>query len=212
MIWLLPTVCLFACVLHLYFAGLMHQKLALKTKLLASLAFIGFAWDLGAWDSAYGQWLFIGLVAAMIGDVLLGLKSHKNSFIFGIGAFLITHFLYFIAFFQLGFNTAKLPLIIPVIATTTIITMLWLRTHLQGIFVIIVPAYLMAISTMLTFAWCNESDTAFAVIVSGATMFAISDLFVARNRFVKEQNINKTVGLPLYYMAQLVLAYSVSMV
>ena len=46
------------------------QKLKVKTKLLASLAFVGFAWDLGAADSTYGQVMLAGLVLSLAGDGL----------------------------------------------------------------------------------------------------------------------------------------------
>jgi hypothetical protein len=37
----------------------------------------------------------------------------------------------------------------------------------------------------------------------------VSDILVARQRFVREAAWNRLVGLPLYYAAQLLLAYSV---
>lgn len=41
----------------------------------------------------------------------------------------------------------------------------------------------------------------------GAEMFYFSDICVARERFVVSSPINKFFGLPLYYAAQLLLAY-----
>lgn len=40
----------------------------------------------------------------------------------------------------------------------------------------------------------------------GALMFFFSDLFVARQEFVHRTVLNKWIGLPLYYIAQLLLA------
>jgi uncharacterized membrane protein YhhN len=40
-------------------------------------------------------------------------------------------------------------------------------------------------------------------------LFVLSDLAVARNRFVERVFINRAVGLPLYFTAQLLLAASV---
>jgi len=39
-------------------------------------------------------------------------------------------------------------------------------------------------------------------------VFGISDLFVARQRFVSSGFVNAAVGLPAYFGAQLLLAYT----
>ena len=46
-------------------------------------------------------------------------------------------------------------------------------------------------------------------IFAGALLFYLSDLSVARDRFVAPGFANGLVGLPLYYAAQLVLASTV---
>jgi len=43
-------------------------------------------------------------------------------------------------------------------------------------------------------------------IRAGAVLFWLSDLAVARDRFVRPGFVNPLVGLPLYYAAQLLLA------
>ncbi|OQY43225.1 MAG: hypothetical protein B6240_12915 [Desulfobacteraceae bacterium 4572_87] len=43
----------------------------------------------------------------------------------------------------------------------------------------------------------------------GALSFYISDLFVARDRFVKKKPINRILGLPLYFGGQFLLAFSI---
>lgn len=212
MILFLPTLCLLTCGLCIWFESHEQNQLALKAKLTASLAFVGFAWDLGAWGNLYGQVLLIGLILSLFGDVLLAIKGHKKWFLLGIAAFLLAHVFYTIAFAQTGFDTAKLPLIAPAVLIFLIITALWLKKHLQGIFTIAVPAYLLAIGLMLIFAWCNQSHSAWWWIAVGASLFALSDLFVAHNRFIHTATINRIIGLPIYYVAQLLLAYSVSLV
>jgi hypothetical protein len=47
-----------------------------------------------------------------------------------------------------------------------------------------------------------------AAIVAGAFAFYLSDLSVARQRFVVQSLVNRLWGLPLYYVAQLILGYS----
>lgn len=211
MMLLLPSICLFACILSLGFEHNNQTKLALKTKLLASLAFVGFAWDLGAWNSQYGQLLFVGLVLSMFGDWSLG-KQENRYFLVGIGAFLLAHSAYALAFLSTGFSTEFLLLILLIVTSIMITTTWWLKNHLNGNFKWLVPLYLIVISWMLVSAWSNETQTAWGWIMGGASLFAISDLFVARNRFIQASHLNRIIGLPLYYMAQLMLAFSVSLI
>jgi hypothetical protein len=49
-------------------------------------------------------------------------------------------------------------------------------------------------------------------ILAGAVFFYASDIFVAHQRFVMEQFYNRLFGLPLYYTAQFLLAFSVGLV
>jgi len=212
---LLPTICLFACTLTLIFKAKGLTKLTVKAKLLASLAFVGFAWEQGAWNTPYGQLILLALLLCLVGDVLLALKNKNHYFLLGIGAFLLAHLVYAGAFLQSGFNNAQLPLIrllIFAVLFVLIITGLWLRPHLKGRFRLAVPAYLVAIGLMLVAAWGNQIDQAWAWIVSGASLFAVSDLFVAKQRFIQDHIINRIIGLPIYYIAQLLLAYSVTQV
>ena len=211
LILLLPTICLLAGAMSLWFEAKNLNDLALKTKFLASLAFVGFAWQLGAMHSSYGQIMLFGLASSLLGDVLLAIKGRKLYFLLGIGAFLLAHIAYAVAFYQVGFEATELPLIVPVVMAFLLITAWWLRPHLQGPFVLAVPAYLLAIGLMLVFAWANQSTNAFAWIIGGASLFAISDLWVARNRFIQADIRNRIIGLPIYYIAQLMLAYSVTL-
>ena len=49
-------------------------------------------------------------------------------------------------------------------------------------------------------------------ILIGAVFFYVSDIFVAHQRFVMAHFYNRLFGLPLYYMAQFLLAFSVGLV
>ncbi len=43
---------------------------------------------------------------------------------------------------------------------------------------------------------------------SGALLFYVSDIFVARHRFVANSYSNLAIGLPIYYSGQFLLAFS----
>lgn len=209
---LLPTICLFACGLTLLFEAKGLAQLTVKAKLLASLAFVGFAWEQGAQNSLYGQLMLAGLVLSLAGDVLLALKGKNHWFLLGIAAFLLAHLVYAGAFITVGIQTTKLSWIIPAVVGFLMITGWWLRPHLSGVFQIAVPTYLLAIGLMLVLAWANHSTEAHSWIIGGASLFALSDLFVARQRFIQADMRNRLIGLPIYYVAQLLLAYSVGLV
>ena len=50
--------------------------------------------------------------------------------------------------------------------------------------------------------------TGTALIFSGAILFYLSDLFVARDHFIRKAFSNRLIGLPLYYAGQFLLAFS----
>jgi uncharacterized membrane protein YhhN len=67
---------------------------------------------------------------------------------------------------------------------------------------------------MLSGAWSVFVDSGLTtsgriMVVGGALLFYISDLFVARDRFIKKEFLNRLIGLPLYYAGQFILAFSV---
>jgi uncharacterized membrane protein YhhN len=68
-----------------------------------------------------------------------------------------------------------------------------------------VVAYCLAIGAMLWLAQGVDRPE----VRLGAVLFAASDLFVARDRFVRPGLANRALGLPLYYAAQVLLALAV---
>ena len=66
-------------------------------------------------------------------------------------------------------------------------------------------AYAVVIAAML---WLALGVPRVAV-QAGAALFWLSDLTVARDRFVRASFANRLVGLPLYYAGQLLLASTV---
>jgi uncharacterized membrane protein YhhN len=73
-----------------------------------------------------------------------------------------------------------------------------------------VGLYVIAISAMMAMAAGSHSAHGSLALLLGALLFVISDLAVARNRFVAPGFINRAWGLPTYFSAQLLLAASVA--
>ncbi|MCK5486300.1 MAG: lysoplasmalogenase, partial [Desulfobacterales bacterium] len=92
---------------------------------------------------------------------------------------------------------------------------LWLRSHL-GSMKIPVIFYIIVITAMVVGAWtvlaAGELTLSGRMLVFiGALGFYFSDLFVARQRFLKAEFVNRLMGLPLYYGGQFLLAFSVGL-
>ena len=88
-----------------------------------------------------------------------------------------------------------------------------LKPHL-GAMKIPVLFYCIVITVMLSGAWSVLDNSRLTLsgrlmVFVGAFLFYISDVFVARDRFLKKEFFNRIIGLPLYYTGQFTLAFSV---
>jgi uncharacterized membrane protein YhhN len=182
------------------------RRQALIAKPLASLGFLLVPLLEGTSGTVASRWLVVGLILGAIGDVLLML-SGSAMFVAGLGAFLLGHVAYIIGFVQGEFTA--LPTILATVAmiAVSVTTMRWLRPHLQPPFDIAVPVYIVVIGVMVVAA-VGATDVGLGAKV-GAGLFAASDITVARERFVSQNPWNRVIGLPAYYLAQLLIAWSV---
>jgi uncharacterized membrane protein YhhN len=164
---------------------------------------------------SYYHLVLVGLVFGLMGDVCLALKGNQT-FRAGLVAFLLGHILYVVAFAGLARQSDWLTLGHLLIVAVSLGVFWWLRPHL-GAMTIPVGVYVIVISLMIAAAWIAflnpelNSKAAWAILV-GACCFYVSDLFVARERFVKSHFTNRQLGLPLYYGGQFCLAFSVGLV
>ncbi len=169
-------------------------------KVGASLGFVGLALALGGTATPFGQRLLAALGLSLLGDALL-LSAARPMFLAGLVAFLLAHVAYAAAFLGAG----PLPLWpLPLLAVGVALTLRWLWPHLGGMKGPVV-AYCLAIAAMVAAAMGVPS----AAVRGGAVLFFLSDLLVARDRFVAPGFANRAAGLPLYYAAQLLLAGAV---
>jgi uncharacterized membrane protein YhhN len=160
----------------------------------------------------YYRLLLLGLIFCLGGDVFLALSGDKM-FRLGLVSFLIGHLFYVTAFL----SAARInPLTFIGLAISLLISggvFLWLRSHL-GSMKIPVIFYIIVITAMVVGAWTVLAAGELALsgrmlVFTGALSFYFSDIFVARERFLKVGFINRLIGLPLYYGGQFMLAFSV---
>jgi len=184
------------------------RTLEVISKTAASVTFVALGWIGWSAGDTVGGWLLAGLALCALGDVLL---LGKRTFDPGLLAFLFGHVLYTLAFCAAlpianWPPAAALPLVFAAIATIR-----WLWPHL-GHRRFTVAVYIAVISIMV----CGGFSTWWRLALPwtamvGALLFYLSDLAVARHRFVHPAFVNRAIGLPLYFAGQLLIALTIGM-
>lgn len=195
-----------------------HRRLRIATKLCASTAFVlvgvgAFATDREAGSRFVGT-VLAGLVLGALGDAAL-LGRGKQWFMAGLVAFLVGHIAYVVAVNEVVLPSWWLHLAgpwaaLPVAVGGVALIKLWPRLGSMKLPVIL---YVITIATMviaaIAVARANGSDNPhWYVFLAGASLFFVSDLAVARDRFVARTFANKAWGLPAYFSGQLLIAWS----
>lgn len=175
----------------------------LAWKTLASLGFMWAALGGGVPDATPGWLLVGGLALSMVGDIAL---VFERGFLAGLVAFAGAHLLYSGAFLGTGTRWATIIPTALIAAIAFMAVKRWLIGRVPPRLRGPVVAYMAIITIMLVTA----SGSTRLILYAGAALFYLSDLAVARNRFVAPGFENKLVGLPLYYAGQLLLASAVA--
>lgn len=211
-------VCALACGLLVIGEFLSNDRLRWIAKPLASVAFIAVGVaalrknpSLTELDLA----VVVGLALGAIGDVAL-LSEH--GFLAGLGSFLLGHIAYVVAVGTLippsqWFHAAGVIAFLPIAIGVIVLAWLWPRLGKLRVAVI---CYVVVIVAMVigAIALFRARDIPAApdrsLFAAGAVMFFASDLAVARDKFVAKGFINRVWGLPVYYAAQLLIAWSLA--
>ena len=188
--------------------------LAAKTALSAAFVSAAVYWTVtgsAGMAGAYQRWILAGLCASLVGDVCLAIPDPR-AFLAGLVAFLLGHVLYVLAFLTHPWWGAPVALGGAVVALAGVLILAWLWPRL-GPMKLPVVAYVLVISTMMTCAWSilvggSLGPVAGPVVFAGAFLFYVSDITVARHRFVREQFENRLIGWPLYFAGQFLIAAS----
>jgi len=199
----------------LYFEKTGNQKGKLPTKTVLSCLFIFTALVQSHPLPGYYHLLLLGLIFCLGGDVFLALPQEKM-FLLGLVSFLLGHVFYVICFFHVADISQWTWIGCLVGLLVSGLVFLWLRPHL-GSMLIPVIAYVIVITVMVIGAWTVLGDTQLndagrLLVFIGGLSFYISDLFVARERFLESAFTNRLIGLPMYYCGQFLLAFSVGLI
>ncbi len=163
-----------------------------------SLGFVTVAGLAGAWKQGYGRWVFAGLLFCLAGDILGPWK-------FAIGAtmFLLAHCCFIAACLVYGVNRQRclrsLVMLIP-----SALLAAWLLPKVDEELKWLIVTYTLVITVMVVVAGGTQRT-----IFQAAIVFYVSDIFLARWRFVNHDAVNAFICYPLYYTACLLFAVAV---
>ena len=151
-----------------------------------------------------------GVVLSLAGDIAL-LGNTNRVFMVGLGAFLLAHVAYTIAFL----GAAVWSPLVPVVAVVMLLSSIWLlRATWMGTANIHAPtiAYAVVISVMVVSAWAMIGGplplAAFAAV--GSVLFYVSDASLALNRFRRPIRHVSLLALGVYWIGQLGIAIAAS--
>lgn len=183
------------------------------TKPLLSALFVFAAYILPHANQTYFSLVLAGLLFCLAGDVFLIFYASRKLFTFGLVSFLTGHVFYSIAFFAMASPGTLTLIMAPVCLALGSMVVVWLKPYL-GTMTVPVIAYIIVITIMVIGAASLVGNEQLNfngrwLAFCGAILFYLSDIFVARHRFVKSSFINRLVGLPLYYTGQFMIAYSI---
>lgn len=181
-------------------------------KLVAASSYIGAALSLGALDMDYGKVVLAAMVFCWIGDLLLVSTNKQSLFLAGLASFLLGHLVYIGAFAVRGISIPVLVLAAVVLSVVAWRVLAWLSPFLDQRMRKPVWLYIITITAMMAMAVSTFSAHGGLILLVGAGLFVVSDLTVARNRFVAPGSVNRAWGLPMYFSAQLLLAASVALI
>lgn len=181
-----------------------HYSKPLTTILIIAYAFI----FRNPQSTKYSILIILALFFCLLGDVLL---LDSSRFVFGLGAFLIGHILFALAFISLGGLTHKwLPLIFLLFVGG--LYFYYLMPNLQEM-VLPVGIYILVILFM---AWqamglaIAQSVKVYHLIAVGAILFAISDSIIAYSKFINPFKLSGVLVLSTYWLAIFIFAHSTS--
>lgn len=177
----------------------------------ASAGFLATAVAAGAAETRYGRWVLVALALSWIGDVVL-VSAARSWFLTGLVAFLSAHVGYLVGFGVLGLDRAPTLGAAAVLAVPAAAVARWLWGRVPSGMRTPILAYIVVISAMVAGAVGTAAAGAPGLVVPAAALFYVSDLLVARDRFVDPGLVNRMVGLPLYYAAQVLFALSTGLV
>ena len=151
--------------------------------------------------------MVVALVLSLIGDVLLMLPGARW-FVFGLGAFLVAHVAYVVAFWLDGVSWGALAVGVVVVAAAVALVGRRILIAVAGgpdrELLGPVAGYIGVISVMVA----SAIGTRAALVVAGAVAFYVSDALIAWTRFIRDHRHGRLAVMVTYHLAQVLLVLS----
>lgn len=208
-IHLIPILALISAVSHIR-ADLKHltkQTYLFKPLTLVIIIIFSF-FQVSEVSFFYKVMIISGLAFSMLGDIMLMLPTDK--FLHGLASFLVAHIFYLIAFVSdSAFPVNFLYLIPGLIIGAIILSILLPRIEGKTIPIVIYSLVLVLLlwQSMGRLELSHSHSSIVALI--GSIFFISSDVTLVFNRFVKKLKSGQLFILSTYYIAQLLIAYSI---
>jgi uncharacterized membrane protein YhhN len=157
----------------------------------------------------FGSWVVIALAMGAAGDYSLA-NSERSWFMIGLGAFLVGHVAYSVAFAKdLRWTRGRgIAIATAVLVMAGLLVAIIVRMIGKGEYAIIagVSAYVVVISVMMALSVLHRSPT--MLIAAGGLVFVISDAHIAVNFMLFDTPRLPVLlsGYATYYLAQYLLA------
>lgn len=174
----------------------------------AAIGFVLIALAAGALTSFYGHLILLALIACALGDVLLLSRQSPTLFKAGMLTFALGHLIYAYAFTRLAFDPKLFAIALMAMLIISLGVYRYLRAHLDRDMKAPVLVYVGIITAMVVTAIATQNSS----VIIPAGLFALSDIWVARDRFVIRNPKHALVISPLYFGAQAMFALSIGFV
>lgn len=147
----------------------------------------------------------VALILGWLGDILLIPENKPMIFKLGVLSFLLGHFGYILSFFSFNWNPSHTLFALGLTIGSSILIFKWLWKSVPSNFKIIVASYIIIISLMVVSSvGAAGGKNISPLVIPGSILFYISDISVAKSRFVDGPSFkNRIWGLPTYYYGQL---------
>lgn len=214
-------ICLVIMSVFIYYEHKEKYVLAVILKGLASLCFVlfGVLCSIQALNMQFAKMVKIGLLLGLIADIMLNLrfvfkKNGKLVFLVGILVFLAGHVLYLCALIP-GYSYALVTTLAGIIVSALVLKWIFTQIEAEKAFKIFGVFYIGVIVIMNAFALRNfilDSQMSNLIFLIGAISFLFSDIVLILNTFGKETKFSlRITNLSLYYVGQLLIAFSLSL-
>jgi uncharacterized membrane protein YhhN len=149
-------------------------------------------------------------ICCWLGDVFL-LSKKMTLFLLGLVTFLVGHIFYILWFLQIGCDWDALPWVVTPVLVAGLAIARWVIPAAPRKMKLPVALYVLVIHVMVLLACISQGPRPHIPLF--AALFQVSDIFVAKARFIDTNDpdkifMDRVLGLPLYYAAQFGFAHS----